>query len=268
MKNSTLALLLLPIFGQLAAAPAPAQQAPASTADLAAITQRGQALETYDQAAWHGTDAAQAASGTNPSGLRYYIARKTATGWAVDFGALDAAGTTFLTRIEAQSADGQKFTAQVFATPRSDTGFLVAAAHAVATAEAVFKPVSGFHYNVAVLPNPDKTLYVYLYPGQTDANVFLVGGDERFTISPDGLTILDAHVMHHSVLTIPAPPNGATAVAQVRSVVVADVPQDTDVFHVLARKPAVPDYIAAQGQMYLINIDGSIKYLGPAAKQP
>lgn len=266
MKHVTLSLLLLPILAQLAVAPAPAQQAPASAADLAAITQRGQSLEAYDQAAWHGTDAAQAAVGKNAPGLRYYIAQKTATGWVVDFGNLDTGGTTFLTRIEALSADGQKFTVQVFATPRSDIGFLVAAAHAIATAEAIFKPVSGFHYNVAVLPNSDKALYVYLYPAQTDANVFPVGGDERFTISPDGLTILDAHVMHHAVLAIPVTPNGATAVAQVRSVVVADIPQDTDVFHVLARKPAIPDYVVAQGQMYLIDVDGSIKYLGPAKK--
>jgi hypothetical protein len=271
MKRAIVKLLLLPAVLGAALAPAGAQQSPASAGDLAAITQRGRALQAYDQAAWHGTDAGQVVAGADTSGLQYYIAQKTPSGWVVDFGKLDAAGTTFLTKIEAQSADGLTFTAQSFATPRSDTGFLVAAAHAIASAEASFKPVSGYKYNVAVLPVGDGNLFVYLYPAQTVANVYPVGGDERFTASPDGTKILDAHVMHHSILAIPNDahvPPGATVTAQVRSVVVANVPQDTDVFHVLARKPAMPDYIIAQGQMYVIDVTGTIKYMGPAPAKP
>ena len=46
------------------------------------------------------------------------------------------------------------------------------------------------------------------------------------------------------------------------SVVVANVPQDTDVFHVLSRKPAIPEYVLAQGELYKINVDGTIEYQG------
>ncbi len=273
MKRIVVTLLLLPV---VLGGPAGAQQPPASAGDLAAITQRGRALEAYDQAAWHGTDAAQAVAGSDTSGLQYYIAQKTASGWVVDFGRLNAAGTAFLTRLEAQSADGLNFTAQNLATPRADTGFLVAAAHAIATAEAAFKPAGGYKYDVAVLPVGDGTLYVYLYPAQTVVNVYPVGGDERFTISSDGTNILDAHVMHRSVLAIPAAlpqpgsgmPPDSKVVAQYRTVVVANVPQDTDVFHVLARKPAMPDYISALGEFYVINVDGTIKYLGPTPQKP
>jgi hypothetical protein len=248
-----------------------AQQGPASADQLAAITRRGRALEAYDQAAWHGSDAAKSVVATDTTGLELYVARKTPTGWAVDFGKLDPAGTTFLTSVEAQSTDGLNFTAQRLNPPRRDSGFLVGAAHAIKTAEVLFKPVSGFRYNVAVLPSDGAALYVYLYPAQTDPRIFPIGGDERFTVSADGMTILEAHRMHNSVLAQPenaGVPADSKPVAGVRSVVVANVPQDTDVFHVLARKPAMPDYVVAQGQVYRINVDGSIDYVGSGPKRP
>jgi hypothetical protein len=266
-------LLALAVAIGIAAPVAPARaqtaqaQAPATPEQLAAITQRGRALEAYDQAAWHGTDAAQAVSGNDTTGLQYYIARKTGTGWAVDFGKLDSAGTAFLTTLEAVSTDGEHFTATRLVPTRSDTGFLPAAAHAIALTQASFKPVSGFRYNVAVLPNADGTMYVYLYPAQTDAGIFPIGGDERFTVSADGSKILESHRMHIGVLAQPVGaslPNGAQLRAGFHTVVVENVPQDTDVFHVLARRPSIPDYVDAQGQLYVINVDGSIDYKGPA----
>lgn len=271
MKRLLLAVFAasLGIIGQIV--PATAQQSPATPEQLAAITERGRALQAYDQAAWHGTDAGQAIAGSDTSGLQYYIARKTALGWVVDFGKLDPSGTAFLTTIEAVSLDGAHFTATRLVPTRSDTGFLPAAAHAIATAEAVFRPVSGYRYNVAVLPNPDGTMYVYLYPAQTDTKIFPLGGDERFTLSSDGTKILDSHRMHNSVLAQPVDtslPNGAQLKAGFHTVVVENVPQDTDVFHVLARKPSIPDYVDAQGQLYVINVDGSIEYKGPAPAKP
>jgi hypothetical protein len=185
MTNAPFRFVLLTAW--LAATPlaAGAQQAPATPDQLAAITQRGRNLYAYDQAAWHGTDAARALLGSDSTGLQDYIARKTPTGWEVDFGALDSAGTSFLIRAQAQSTDERHFTAQAFAPPRSESGFLVTAAHAVATARAAFVPVEGYAYNVAVLPNDDGTLYVYLYPAQAKLNVYPVGGDARYTISAE-----------------------------------------------------------------------------------
>lgn len=271
MKRLSLTLLAVSLGVASQIAPTLAQQTPATPEQLAAITERGRALEAYDQAAWHGTDAAKAIAGNDTSGLQYYIARKTAMGWVVDFGKLDPSGTAFLTTIEAVTLDGVHFTATRLSPPRSDTGFLPAAAHAIAAAEAVFKPVSGYRYNAAVLPNPDGTLYVYLYPAQTDPNIFPLGGDERFTVSTDGTKIIDSHRMHNSVLAQPlgtSLPNGAQLKAGFHTVVVENVPQDTDVFHVLTRKPSIPDYVDAQGQLYVINVDGSIEYKGPAPAKP
>jgi hypothetical protein len=93
MNNALFRFFLLTAW-LAAAGAAGAQQAPATPDQLAAITQRGRNLYAYDQAAWHGTDAARALLGSDSTGLQDYIARKTASGWEVDFGALDSAGTS------------------------------------------------------------------------------------------------------------------------------------------------------------------------------
>ena len=70
--------------------------------------------------------------------------------------------------------------------------------------------------------------------------------------------------MHNSILAQDVDaglPAGAHATAGWRTVVVDNVPQDTDVFHVLARTPPLPDYVSAQGFLYLIKTDGTIEFL-------
>jgi hypothetical protein len=42
-----------------------------------------------------------------------------------------------------------------------------------------------------------------------------------------------------------------------------DIPEDTDVFHVLAREPKVPELVVTAKYVYRILIDGSIHYLMP-----
>jgi hypothetical protein len=161
----------------------------------------------------------------------------------------------------------------VFISPRSglrrraDTGFLVTAANAIAVTEGSFRPIAQRRYNTAVLPNDDGSAYVYFYPAQIDPEIFPLGGDERYRVSADGKTILEDHRMHQSILDVaPSAPTGTTAVAGWHTDIFSDVPEDTDVFHVLARTPPTPDYVSAEGQMYKIAIDGTITYQG-AAKQ-
>jgi hypothetical protein len=40
-----------------------------------------------------------------------------------------------------------------------------------------------------------------------------------------------------------------------------DIPEDTDVFHLLARRPSVPEYVATPKFVYRIEPDGTIIYL-------
>ena len=46
--------------------------------------------------------------------------------------------------------------------------------------------------------------------------------------------------------------------------VVDDVPEDSDVFYVLSRKPTIPEMIATRNFVYRIGVTGTIDYLGKA----
>jgi hypothetical protein len=48
-------------------------------------------------------------------------------------------------------------------------------------------------------------------------------------------------------------------VAGSHSHVLSDVPEDTDVFYVLNRRPLIPEYIAAGKHIFIVNTDGSIQ---------
>jgi hypothetical protein len=75
-----------------------------SKEELDAVTARGVLLVEYDQAAWHATDAVLATH--PPEGtVKRYIAKKTATGWVVDFGRLAEARDKFLVAYEAVQTD-------------------------------------------------------------------------------------------------------------------------------------------------------------------
>jgi hypothetical protein len=222
------------------------------------VTARGRMLYECDQAAWHSSDALMA---TNPSkeSLGRYIPQKSGSGWVVGFGRLNQARDKFLVAYEAiQGATLQDFTVKKFDPPREDTHFYLFAARAVDTALADFQ---GEHrsYNAAVLPAPSNQLYVYILPAQTKDDVFPLGGDVRYLVSPEGTSIIEKHQMHKSIIENPAPVKGAKTVAGVHTHVLSDVPEDSDVFHVLTRKPSVPEYIMTSKKGgYLVREDGTI----------
>jgi hypothetical protein len=257
-------LTRLPLTLALAASlavPACGQSAPRpSDSDLAAITQRGTVLAGYDQAAWHATDAVMA---THPPAGKVvrYIARQTATGWTVDFGRLNPDATKFLTAYEAvQTGSPTNFAIGQFDPEREDTGFNLAAARAIELALKDFRGVANRPYNVAVLPGGAKGNLVYFYPAQVKDGVYPYGGDARYFVSPDGATIYEKRQLHKDVLeSIPAQlPQGTTPAAGYHSHVLTNLPEDTDVFLVLTRQPRLPEYIAAGGHTYKIDVDGAI----------
>jgi hypothetical protein len=45
-----------------------------------------------------------------------------------------------------------------------------------------------------------------------------------------------------------------------------DVPEDTDVFYAMTRKPSAPEMIITWEYTYMVNSDGTIKYEGESAK--
>jgi hypothetical protein len=234
------------------------QESVPSNDELAAITARGRLLYEYDQASWHGSDAAMA---THPpkETVGRYIARKTDAGWEVAFGHLNESRDAFLIAVLAkQGSSLQEFTANKLDAPQRDDGFYLAAAKGI---ESALKDFRGANrpYNVAVLPASAKQLYVYLVPGQTAVGDYPLGADARYLVAEDG-TIVEKRQLHKGIIPHGGPPPpGATVAGGTHSHVLSNVPEDTDVFYVLTRKPPMPEYIGTEIAIYAVNEDGTIK---------
>jgi hypothetical protein len=224
------------------------------------VTARGRALFEYDQVAWHATDAVQAAHPPAQTVGRY-IARKSDLGWQVAFGHLNDTHDKFLVAYEAtQGATPQEFTVKKLDPPQEDTSFYLAAAKAIDAALHDFQGQKR-PYNVAVLPAPPNQLYVYVVPAQTENGVYPLGGDARYLVSADGNAIVEKRQLHKSVIeNRGALPKGATPAGGYHTHVLSDVPEDTDVFYVLTRKPSMPEMIGTTNKkLYEISPDGTIR---------
>jgi hypothetical protein len=64
--------------------------------------------------------------------------------------------------------------------------------------------------------------------------------------------------MHKTILDTPF---SANSEGGFHTAVVDDIPEDTDVFYVLSRKPSVPEWILTSKYVYLVKPDGAIQYL-------
>jgi hypothetical protein len=222
------------------------------------VTARGRALYEYDQAAWHATDAVQALHPPDQLVGRY-LAFKSDQGWTVVFGHLNEQRDRFLIGYEAtEGATLQEFTVKKLDPPREDTAFYLAAAKAFDTARHDFQGEKR-PYNIAVLPTPSGQLYVYVVPAQTKTEIFPLGGDVRYLMTADGGAVLEKRQLHKSIIEVDprSIPKGATSVAGYHTHVLSDVPEDTDVFHVLTREPQRPEAIVTRNKkMYEISVDG------------
>jgi hypothetical protein len=247
----------------LAIAGVKAQTTP-SDRELAEISQRGRGLAEYDQAAWHATDALQTANPRTVEG-QHYIARKENERWTVVFGVLNADKSKFLVDYEAEQLEKPKeFKVAKDEPAKEETAFYLFAARALEVALADFGRANRL-YNSAVLPVTGREakdqpglLYVYFYPAQTKAGIYPLGGDLRYVVSADGLKILNKRQMHKTVLDV-APVKGKKMVAGYHTHVLSDLPEDTDVLHVLQQDPPLPEMISTAHFRYEIAADGSIR---------
>ena len=248
------------------------QRSPLPTAaGLAEITERGRMLAGYDAAAWHSTDAVKAA-GASEAGLGRYVAKKMDSKWYVAYGKLNDSKDKFL--IAYLATEGQtpdQFSVEKFDPPRSDDEFYLLGAKAIETALAAFSGEKR-PYNVAVIPANEGKWYAYVYPARTEADVYLVGVDVRYLISKDATTIEQARQLHKSVLEFKDPAkseaakDGHQATMGIHNHILDDVPEDTDVFFAMTKRPAVPELIVTWEYTYLVLNDGTIKYQGESAK--
>jgi len=231
---------------------------PPSAAELGAITERGILLNEYDQAAWHASDAAQTANPKTIEGQRY-IAKKENGKWNVVFGKLSEDKTLFQIYYEAaQQTNLREFKVTADTEQRADNGFYLFAARAI---DLTLKDFQGERrsYNVAVLPAPQDQLFVYVYPAQTKPRIYPLGGDVRYLVSADGTKIIAKHQMHTSIIETPLGEKGKKLVAGFHTHVLSDLPEDTDVFHVLTQDPPLPERVGTAHFMYQILTNGAIK---------
>jgi hypothetical protein len=246
----------------------PARKGPPTKEELAAITDRGRDLAGYDAAAWLASDAVQAKEPKQGSVVRY-IARKTDKGWIVAFGRLDEKRSRFLIAYEAtQGGKPNVFNVKEMTPAKGDTGFYLSAAKAIDTSLKDFtEHFEGEQrpYNVAVLPAEKGRLWVYLFPAPTKPNVWPLGGDVRYLISQNGIKVIQKRRLHKAVIELEPPKQeGNQQVAGMHNHVLSETPEDTDVFHVLNRKPAVPELIQTEHFIFVVDVDGSIKFQGTA----
>jgi hypothetical protein len=116
-------------------------------------------------------------------------------------------------------------------------------------------------YNVAVLPADSNQIYVYVVPAQTKEGIFPLGGDARYLVSADGLKIIEKRQLHISIIEFSTPLDLQEVEAGYHTAVLDDIPEDTDVFHVLSRHPSVPELVATKHYVFRIEPDGTINYL-------
>jgi hypothetical protein len=247
----------------------PERKEPPANGELAAITERGKLLAAYDAAAWHASDALMA---KNPpqGGVGRYIARKLEASWVVVFGRLDDKRDVFLIAYEAmQSKAPEVFEVKRFDPPKADKGLFRSAAKAFDLVQKDF--VKGFQgeqrpYNVALLPADKDQLWVYLVPAPTKPGVWPLGGDVRYLVSANGTKIVEKRQLHSAIIELEPPkqddPNKLAM--GIHTHVLDDTPEDTDVFHVLSRKPSVPELVVTKQFVFQVGVDGEIKYLGKA----
>jgi hypothetical protein len=256
MYRSMLSMFLLFVISLSVGAQ---RSSPPTESELKEITERGRQLAAYEVAMVQAT-AAVAALKPPEGSIVSFIARKTDIGWQVVFGRIGENKDKFLITYEAIQVPGLSFVAKKYKKPKEDTAFYLFAATAMDTAVLDFvgekRP-----YSVAVLPGPSEQLYVYIIPTVVKPGVYPLGGDARYLMSKDGTKIVEKRYLHKSVIEFTSPVNPQQTGAGFHTAVLDDIPEDTDVYHVLSRKPSVPEWVATNQYVFQIDPDGSIKYV-------
>ena len=232
---------------------------------LDSVTSRGRALAGYQRAAW--TASTQLlATNPDPWKVQRYVAYHADSGWVVAFGRMNAQRDTFyVSHIGIPAAvNGQRvdslFEFETFTQPGPDTDFLVRAARAMDLAVLTHGPASR-PYSAAAIPNDGGDWLVYLTPSADAANVWPLGDDIRYRVSADGTRILETHRMHAGMVDTENGASTTQLTTRRTGRPLHDLPEDSDVFHVLISRQQRPASVATRHFNYMIDTDGTIKLL-------
>jgi len=243
--------------------PAPAGTTkPPSATELNKITERGKDLYEYDKACSQATDALLAAV-KNSAGFKLFVAFPEHDIWHVAFGTMSDDGESFLIAYEVTLKPKTPADVKSYDIFKLDKSEFYRRGKALNACRAKMKSTGPLMNYAAIPSDASKTIYwVYQFPGTTEPGVYLLGGDVRYLVSISDNKILETRQMHRSVLPWPKRadiPTGTAITDGCHSAILEDEPEDTDVFHVLLRKPQVPEYIATANWIFRVDVDGSIR---------
>jgi hypothetical protein len=229
---------------------------------LAAISHRGRALATRDSIAWLGAAAMTSLSLPTDS-IRRLIVRRSDTGWEVASGVLSDDSVTYLISEIATPGIQATWASTLFDPPEADTGYFANAARAIEASITMFHRPEGRPYLATAIPADDGPWWlVYLYPSPTVTGTWPLGSDMRFRVSGDGRVVIESRRLHDSISEYNVRTARPASELLVRDPIVSgDAPEDTDVFHVLQRRPAIAELISAGKYTYRIDVDGGIRLL-------
>jgi hypothetical protein len=200
-------------------------------------------------------------------GIRRFIVRRTTSSWEVAVGALSPKADTFnIEQLATPGIQPNKWASSLFEPAEPDTGYFARAARAVEASIAMFLPTVRRPYAAMAIPTDEGSgWWVYIYPIQIQAGLYPRGGDMRFRVSADGRVVHEFRQLHNAIDEYSARTARSSSVTkpQSQAVVSGDAPEDTDVFHVIQRRPALPELVRAEHFQYRIDVDGSVRLLGP-----
>lgn len=244
-------------------APAVAPSVAPSNDSLAAISHRGRVLAERDSIAWLGAGAMTSLS-LPEDGIARLIVRRTDQSWEVASGKLVDDGAAFLIQeIATPGIQKGHWASSLYDPPQPTTDYFARAGRAIETSITMFRPVASRPHVAMAVPADDGPWWlVYVYPAPKQSGVWPRGGDMRFRVSADGRVITESRRLHESITEYSVrTARPASAMVDRESPVSGDTPEDTDVFHVLQRRPAIPELMLAGKYRYRIDVDGAIRLL-------
>ena len=193
--------------------------------------------------------------------IRRVIVRNTDHGWEVASGTLSDDRSAFLISEVAIPGIQEAWASTLYDPPDADTGYFASAARAIEVSIGAFVRPAPRLYVAMAVPDANGWL-VYVYPAPGENGSWPLGGDMRFRLSEDGRVITESRRLHESITEYSArTARPSSALLEREPQVSGDTPEDTDVFHVLQRRPAIPELMSAGKYRYRIDVDGTVRLL-------
>lgn len=237
-----------PVQAQSAPEPAPIAEWP-----LSKISAMGAAIYRQDVAAWVSTDAlfAHLAGAPPPEGMAGWIVIDEGEDQRVRYIRRD--GETLRAAFDVIVRDGRAGAVEVTdaVLSESERARFVARQTAI---ENIGRLRCSPRPNTVVLDDPDSDGWlVWLLTSTNDANRVPVGGHYRFTISADGMTVIQRDQLSNTCLAMEKPepsPDQQTAALFV-SQIVSQTPVETHVF--LSLQNRLPIYVGIGDRIFEVN---------------